>query len=95
MPTKRRTKNFKIRQFLLKNAPDFCWMTAHDLYLMVEQAHEDADYRTVRVVLCALKKSGDFRARIAGRSFFPWRSNGNYKQSRGMPRFVYLRVHKR
>jgi len=52
-----------IAGFLRTLAPDFCWMTAHELYLMIEQVDEDADYRSVQVMISRLLKMGDLKSR--------------------------------
>jgi len=43
-------------------APDFCWCSAHDLLLMIEQEpkFEDVSEESFRVTLSILKKEGLF-----------------------------------
>ena len=40
-----------ITEFLRKLAPDFCYCTGFDLYLMYEQIYEDVDFSVFRGVL--------------------------------------------
>jgi hypothetical protein len=36
-------------------APDFCWMTMKDLFLMAEQIDENVDWFSFKVKLCRCK----------------------------------------
>jgi len=69
---------------LRRFAPDFCWMTAHDLYLMLEQINEDIDYTTLCVTICRMEKAGELIAK-------PWSSSTNPRARGPAPR-LYRRV---
>jgi len=45
----------KPKQFLKTLAPDFCWCTWHDLYLMYEQINEDICENSFAVALSQCK----------------------------------------
>lgn len=44
-----------VRQFLRTLAPDFCWMTSFDLFIMYEQINEEATEDVFKTTLCQLK----------------------------------------
>jgi len=49
-----------VGEFLKTLAPDFMWVTYHDLLLMYEQIDEDCSDRSLAVTLCRLCKRGYF-----------------------------------
>lgn len=55
----------KIQKFLLEYAPDFCWVTDFDLFLMAEQIDEDVCWFSFKQVLWQLKRKGYFKTRTA------------------------------
>ncbi len=75
-----------LSDFLRQYAPDFCWCSAHDLLLMLEQVpyFEDIAYDSLKVTLCVLKKEG----------YFITKKNPVRRQSasRGLAGHLYLRI---
>ncbi len=51
-----------LTRFLKTLAPDFCWCSAHDLFVMAEQIPEleDTPWTSFRTTLYILKKAGWF-----------------------------------
>jgi hypothetical protein len=52
-----------IKSFLDTLAPNFCWMTANDLFLMLEQIYEDAKEDSFRSKLSEAVTAGKFLVR--------------------------------
>lgn len=57
-----REYNIGIGKFLKTYAPNFCWCSAHDLLIMIEQElkYEDITENSFYVILSYLKKQGFF-----------------------------------
>jgi len=53
-------KKYRIKQFLIDLAPDFCWCTGEDLFLMMEVEYEDVQQACFEPVLSLMKKNGYF-----------------------------------
>lgn len=52
-----------IAAFLRQFAPDFCWMTIQDLFLMAEQHDEMMDINSFSATVCRLHSLGVFVSR--------------------------------
>lgn len=83
-----------LRDFLRTYVPDFCWVTAKDIMLMLEQTDEfeDTSMESLRVTLLHLKKEGTLTARRCARP--TWAMEGyRYRAKQGnFVFFEYLRV---
>ena len=73
-----------IGKFLKNYAPDFCWCTGHDLFLLAEQEFEDIEYHSFVVTLSKLKKKGVFE-------YKPDNSKLERRTDRGTRGGLYLR----
>ena len=73
-----------IREFLKTLAPDYCWVTAEDLYLMYEQINEDICPNSFKVSLCNMVKKGYFKMK-------PWPMGYAHHTNSRRP-MLYLRV---
>ena len=83
----KRQKITGVTAFLKKYAPDFCWCSAHDLFIMMEQVPEleDVTEGSFKVMLINLKKNGYFIIKKAS-----WQ---DYAHSRYFKTgYLYLRV---
>lgn len=81
-----RKHNTGIRKFLRTLAPDFCWLSAYDLFIMMEQIPEleDVTEECFKITLHQLKQQGLFITK-----------KGKHREphaERGSPGFLYLRV---
>lgn len=45
-----------IVDHLMNYLPSFCWMSAYEVLLMLEQIDEDVDYSAVKVALCRMSE---------------------------------------
>lgn len=77
-----------MTSFLRCYAPDFCWMTAWDLFLMYEQIDEDANWDAFKIELSRCKKRGYFICRPTTYKPYQVRQPGQGKGRTSM----YLRV---
>ena len=50
----------RLKEVILDIAPDFCWCTSRDIYLMIEQEYEDIDWFSFRTCFGKLSRSGTF-----------------------------------
>jgi len=71
-----------LRDFILNIAPDFCWCTAKDLFLMCEQLYEDVSEEAFTVTLCSLRHHFETK---------PWPGYVQRDSERGRPGGLYLR----
>jgi hypothetical protein len=69
---------------LRRLAPTFCWVTAHDLFIMAEYINEDLEFESFQVTLCGLCREGMFISK-------PY-SSGVNPNNRGPKPRLYLRV---
>jgi hypothetical protein len=64
-------KKYRIKQFLIDLAPDFCWCTGEDLFLMMEVEHEDVQQHCFEPVLSRMKADGYFWLKVVdGRVYY-------------------------
>jgi len=56
-------RNWGVIKFIREFAPDFCWVTSFDLYLMAEIEFPDLDQNSFEVSLSGLVKSGLFHVK--------------------------------
>ncbi len=81
---RRRRHHGSLVYFFRYVAPDFCWLTAKELFLMAEQIDEDIDENCFMVTLCNEARKGLFLAR-------PW-PHPTADGGGGRPPRQYLRV---
>lgn len=74
-----------LGSFLTEYAPDFCWCTVHDLFLIAEQKFEDVEYYSFKVTLSELKKKGIFKHK-ADNSKYTRQTDGGTRNG------LYLRI---
>lgn len=72
------------REFLRTVAPNFCWVTAYDLFLMYEQINEDCPQHSFKSQLCQLTKQGVFITK-------PFKKMHSNETIQGK-KYLYLRV---
>lgn len=48
-----------VTDLIRKYMPDFCYVTAHDLFIMLELVNPDIEYNVVTVTLCNMRKKGE------------------------------------
>jgi len=83
-----------VKQFLINNAPDFCWMSAYDLMIMAEQELPEIGYSVLRMHLSHLVERGYFITKTTARTGVQVRLNDNvaFVHDRHWHRLVYLRI---
>ncbi len=47
-----------LSKHILEIVPTFCWVTAYDILLMVEDRYPDVDQNVLSVTICYLVKKG-------------------------------------
>lgn len=63
-------KSQAIRDLLFAYLPDFCWQTAYEILLMLEQVDEDVDERSFYLELNKMVKTGYIHIRPNPRNIF-------------------------
>jgi hypothetical protein len=75
-----------MKRLIITYAPDFCWCTAMDLFLMIEYLFEDVDFNSFKTTLSRLLANGYFIRR-------EWPDNTPSPTGRqGKPPGLYLRI---
>lgn len=75
-----------LQSWLLKYAPDFCWMQAIDLLAMYEIDFPDCSENSFRIVLWRMAKRGLFLTRVMPGAVSAWNKRG------GLHPKQYLRI---
>ena len=64
-------KKYRIKQFLIEQAPTFCWCTGEDLFLMMGVEHENVQQHCFELVLSKMKADGYFQLKVVeGRIYY-------------------------
>lgn len=77
-------EGYYIRDFMKNMMPDCMWLTAHDIYLMIEQSNEDIDLNVVTCSLTAYHRKGILTRKIDD---YPAHKRRGFK-----PQYLYRRV---
>lgn len=78
----KRGKRHLNRRFLEDLAPDFCWCSGKDLFLMMECLHEDVPEDSFKVTLHKMMREG----------IFITKPNPYHESQRGLTGRLYLKI---